>query len=135
MKLPGGREGGTKRVLIVDDDRESQRLLALILKRDGFAIVTAGGGSAALSSVAEEPPDLILLDCFMADMDGYEVAARLKGNPDTARIPIIMITAMDDAESRKRGLAAGIQGYIPKPIDHGELRKQVATLFSGSGDL
>lgn len=124
------KNGGSQHILVVDDDRESQRLLVLILGRMGFAMNTAGGGKEAFAKVAEHLPDLIILDYMMPDMDGYEVAAQLKSNAASANVPLLMITAMDDAESRRRGIAAGIHDFLAKPVDHVELRARVQQIFA-----
>ena len=92
------------RVLIVDDDRHNRQVLEVMLTPEGLLLQTAASGEEALAIVAEEPPDLILLDIMMPGMDGYQVAATLKGDLATTSIPVIMVTALDD---RERFLAAG----------------------------
>ena len=105
------------RILIVDDGADNRALLEVILGWEGFVILTAASGEEALASVAQQPPDLVLLDVMMPGMDGYEVAAKLKANPATVNIPIIMITGMPDDTSRRRGLSAGAVDIIAKPVE------------------
>ena len=79
--------------------------------------------------VAEEPPDLILLDIMMPGIDGYQVAAKIKGNRATANIPVIMVTALDDHKSRMFGLSAGAEDFLTKPVDRVELCTRVRNLL------
>ena len=109
------------RILVVEDDEDSREVLDIVLSHEGFLVVTAAGGEEALASVAQERPDLILLDGRMPGMDGYEVAAKLKGDPATQDIPIIMITGMTDDVSRLRALNAGAEGVIGKPIGRADV--------------
>jgi len=117
------------RILIVDDDDNNRQLLQILLAPEGYILVTAASGEEALASVAEQPPDLILLDVLMPGMDGYEVAAELKGNLTTKNIPVIMLTAMDDRDARPRWQSAGAQGFLNKPVDRAELCLRVRDLL------
>jgi diguanylate cyclase (GGDEF)-like protein len=108
-------------VLIVDDEPQNRRLLEALLLPEGYDTLTAANGEAALGLVAEHAPDLILLDIMMPGMDGYEVAAALKADPVTAGIPIIMVSAQGDRSARLRGLEAGAEDFLTKPVDRGEL--------------
>src|SRR5688572_18286056 len=92
------------RILIVDDERHNRELLEVILKAEGFRVVLASSGADALAIAAQQPPDLILLDIMMPEMDGYEVTATIKRNLGTKSIPIILITALDDRGAKMRGL-------------------------------
>ena len=89
----------------------------------------AASGEEALAMVAQQPPDLILLDVMMPGMDGYEVAGQIKGNLATKNIPIIMVTALDDREGRMRGLDAGAEDFLTKPVDRAELCVRVRNLL------
>ena len=119
----------TARVLIVDDERHNRDLLELMLAPEGYLLQTAHSGDAALAKVAERAPDLILLDVMMPGMDGYKVAARIKGDPATSAIPVIMVTALDDREARMLGLTAGAEDFLSKPIDRAELCVRVRNLL------
>lgn len=113
------------RVLVVDDNSSNRDLLARRLARDGHAVEVAPGGGEALAILQEGGFDLILLDILMPDMNGYEVLARLKGDPGTRNIPVIMISALDDIESIVRCIEAGAVDYLPKPFEPALLRARI----------
>lgn len=114
-----------KRILIVDDELIGRQLLEAILIREGFIIDMATNGSEALENVRNTIPDLILLDIMMPEMNGYETITALKKNKQTGNIPIILITALDDRDSRIKGLEAGAIDYIAKPFDRIELLAKI----------
>jgi PAS domain S-box-containing protein len=117
------------RVLIVDDERHNRELLEVMLGPEGLLLQTAASGEEALAKVALEPPDLILLDIMMPGMDGYQVAADIKGSIATKNIPVIMVTALDDRNARLRGLRAGAEEFLTKPVDRVELCVRVRNLL------
>jgi two-component system cell cycle sensor histidine kinase/response regulator CckA len=117
------------RILIVDDERLNRQLLQIMLTPEGFHLTTADSGEEAMAVVAHQPPDLILLDIMMSGMDGYQVSAKIKGNPATRNIPIIMITALDDRNARMLGLSAGAEDFLTKPVDRAELCVRVRKLL------
>jgi two-component system, cell cycle sensor histidine kinase and response regulator CckA len=117
------------RVLIVDDELLNRQLLEVMLMPEGLLLQTAKSGEEALAMVAEAPPDLILLDVMMPGLDGYQVAAKIKSNPATANIPVIMVTALDDRQSRMVGLSAGAEDFLAKPVDRVELCVRVRNLL------
>jgi signal transduction histidine kinase/DNA-binding response OmpR family regulator len=116
-------------VLIVDDEPRNRELLKVILAPEGFLILTAASGEEALSIVGQQAPDLILLDLMMAGMDGYEVAAKIKSDPSTKSIAVILVTALDDHSAKLRGLSAGAEDFLTKPIDRAELVARVRNLL------
>ncbi len=116
-------------VLIVDDERHNRELLEVMLAPEGFLLLTAANGEEAIALVARQPPDLILLDVMMPGMNGYQVAAKLKGDSATTQIPIIMITALDDRDAMMNGLAAGAEDLLTKPVNRAELRMRVKNLL------
>lgn len=115
-------------VLIVDDEPIGRATLEGLLRHHGYQLAFAANGQEALAQAATLMPDLILLDVMMPHMDGYEVCRRLRNNVHLADIPVIMITALDDRESRVRGIEAGADDYIGKPFDRVELRTRVSTI-------
>jgi putative two-component system response regulator len=116
-------------VLIVDDDKRSVALLETILQGLGYKTASAADGRIALRLVAAELPDLVLLDIMMPNMDGFETVARLKGNPRTKAVPVIMLTALDDPKSKLRALESGAEEVLTKPIDRAELTARVRNLL------
>jgi class 3 adenylate cyclase len=115
-------------VLVVDDDPDMVAYLALMLKREGMGVETAGSGEAALMHVMTSPPDLVLLDVMMPGMSGFDVCRQLKGDESTALIPIVLVTALEDSESRVRGIEAGADDFLSKPVRREELIARVKTL-------
>ncbi|MBI5437728.1 MAG: response regulator [Nitrosomonadales bacterium] len=116
-------------ILAVDDDEFNLKLLNKMLAVEGYAVRTAASGEEALASVAEQLPDLILLDVMMPGIDGFEVARRLKADARTRSIPIIMVTALEDRESRLKGLENGAEEFLTKPVGRAELQMRVKGLL------
>jgi CheY-like chemotaxis protein len=114
-----------KRILIVDDDSDALALISLTLRRRGYEIMTAPGGAEALEILAGDLPDLLLLDLMMPFMDGYEVCSRLRADPRTASLPIIMLTAKAQVASRIEGLRLGVDDYVTKPVHPDELVSRI----------
>jgi CheY-like chemotaxis protein/MinD-like ATPase involved in chromosome partitioning or flagellar assembly len=119
-----------EKLLIVDDEADTLRLVALMLERQGYEVLTAINGSAALEVISQEKPDLVLLDVMMPEMDGYEVARRLRADPETDDIPIIMFTAKTQVEDKITGLEAGADAYLTKPTQPRELFAQVKAVLA-----
>jgi CheY-like chemotaxis protein len=117
------------RILIVDDDGDNRELLRIILQSAGFVTRAASDGEEALLSVAADPPDVILVDLMMPGIDGYQLTAQLKQRSESKRIPVIMLSAMNDSATRKRALESGAAAYITKPIDRRELSEQVRSVL------
>jgi len=117
-------------IMVVDDDPDTVTVLSRYLQREGFAPIEAMSGPQCLKLVGEFHVDVILLDLMMPEMDGFEVVRALKGNPDTAEIPIIMITARDDMEARSEGMRVGVSDFLAKPV----FRKQLANRIKAQLD-
>lgn len=120
----------TGRILVVDDVKANVRLLEARLGAEYFDVRTASSGAEALSIVATWPCDIILLDVMMPGMDGFEVCRRLKADPRTAHIPVVMITALDRADDRIKGLRVGADEFLTKPVNDIALVARVKNLVS-----
>ena len=107
----------TARVLVVDDILSNVKLLEAKLAAEYFEVSTAFNGDQALARVASEMPDIILLDVMMPGMDGFEVCRRIKSDPKTAHIPVVMVTALDQPSDLVAGLDAGADDFLTKPVD------------------
>jgi len=118
----------TARVLVVDDIPANVKLLEAKLGAEYFDVVTAGSGPEALASIEKESPDIVLLDVMMPGMDGFEVCRRIKGNPQTAHLPVVMVTALDQVSDRVQGLEAGADDFLTKPVNDVALFARVRSL-------
>jgi len=116
-------------VLIVDDVPTNVMLVQAILKKEGYTLLTANSGKKALEMTDVHNPNLILLDIMMPEMDGFEVLQRLKENPKTNHIPVIIMSALSDMQSVVRGYQLGAVEYVTKPFQREELVKRVAHRF------
>jgi len=121
-----------EKILIIDDDVDTLRLVGLMLQRQGYEISAASNGSQGLAKALEERPDLILLDVMMPDMDGYEVARRLRKNPATQTVPILMFTAKTQLDDKVTGFEVGADDYLTKPTHPTELQSHVKALLARS---
>ncbi len=119
-----------EKILIIDDDVDTLRLVGLMLQRQGYDISAASNGTQGLTKAFEERPDLILLDVMMPDMDGYEVARRLRKNPTTSAIPILMFTAKTQLDDKVTGFEVGADDYLTKPTHPTELQAHVKALLA-----
>lgn len=117
------------RILIVDDIEANRRLLQAKLEAQYHSVLLASNGPQALDMAREHRPEIILLDVMMPGMDGYEVCRRLKADVATSHIPVVMVTALSDTEDRVRGLDAGAEDFLTKPVDDFLLTSRVNTLM------
>jgi two-component system cell cycle response regulator len=115
-------------LLIVDDEPGGREALEGLLLNQGYRLAFASGGQEAVDLISELLPDLILLDVMMPGMDGFAVCRHLRANPLTAEIPVLLVTALDDRETRLEGISAGADDFISKPYDRAELRLRVKTI-------
>ncbi|MEN9575238.1 MAG: hypothetical protein RL514_3093 [Verrucomicrobiota bacterium] len=115
-------------ILIVDDHAANRDTLTELLDNPDYRLVEAADGPEALKLAAELQPDLILLDVMMPEMDGFEMCRRLRADPKLAEVPVIMVTALDDRQSRIMGIGCGADDFVSKPFDRVELRMRVKTI-------
>ena len=118
----------TARVLVVDDILANVKLLEARLTAEYFEVVSAYSGAEALGKMEACDPDIILLDVMMPGMDGFEVCRKIKSNPRTAHIPVVMVTALDQPSDRVAGLDAGADDFLTKPVDDAALFARVRSL-------
>lgn len=120
------------RVLVVEDEPDIRNLVVFHLEREGFTSRTARTGPEALRQVKTSPPDLILLDLMLPELDGLEVCRRLRGDPATASIPVIMLTARGEEVDRVVGLELGADDYVTKPFSPKELMARIRAVLRRS---
>src|SRR5689334_2478730 len=118
-----------ERVLIVDDDPDIQRLVSYNFNRAGFEVITAPSGRTALESIQRQPPDLVVLDIMLPDIDGMEVCRTLRQHETTRTIPIIMLTARGEEIDRVIGFELGADDYVSKPFSPRELVLRAKAIF------
>ena len=129
MPVNNGPETVKHTVLIVDDDSVALDILEGHLASEGYNLILTSSGFEALRHLERDQPDLIVLDVMMPHLDGFEVCQRIKANGRWRHIPVILITGFWDQEQMDRGIAAGAESFLPKPIDGDELRSLVRLML------
>ena len=122
-----------KKILIVEDEESLLKLESILLTTKGYLVQGATTGLAALEAVASEPPDLILLDIMLPELDGFQVCDRIKKNRETKHIPIILLTAKKTPEDIARGKEVGAEEYITKPFKSAMVMSTIEELLKRNG--
>lgn len=120
----------TKKILIVEDDPGVLRATSFILEKEGYQIITAQDGLEGLKKAKEDNPDLLILDVMLPGIDGFEICHSLRGDPQTADMPILMFSAKGQESDKATGLKVGADEYITKPVDREVLINKVAAWLS-----
>ncbi len=118
-----------QRILVIDDMPRNAKLLDDMLTVKGYAVQTASSGAEGLEKVVSWKPDLVLLDIMMPEMDGYEVCRKIRANPETEILPVVLVTSLDPAQERIKGLEAGADDFLGKPVDPPSLLARVRSLL------
>ena len=117
-------------VLLVEDDADSRAIYGTVLRHSGFLVEEADDGEAAIKSVRLHRPDLVVMDAGLPGMDGWEATAMLKGDPETASVPIMLLTVHSQPSDLERAEAAGCDAYVLKPVDPASLAETVARMIA-----
>jgi len=125
----GQKQKTTPVVLVVDDNQQNRELLQAYLEDVDCRAIPANDGPEALEILAKDPPDLILLDVMMPKMSGFEVCRRIKNDPKTSDIPVIMVTALNEFGDIERGIDSGTDDFLSKPVNKLELLTRVKTML------
>jgi adenylate cyclase len=120
-------ESPSARLLVVDDNENNRDIVSRLLEREGYGVSTAENGAEALEQIKAQPPDLVLLDVMMPVMDGIEACKRIKDDPDSRLIPVVIMTALGQVDDRVRGIQAGADDFLTKPVNRGELLARIQT--------
>ena len=120
-------------VLVVEDDEMVADVVRINLEAEGFTVVHAPNGAAGLAAIAQQCPDLVLLDVMMPEVDGWTVLTRLRDDPATAKLPVIMLSAKAMPADQVRGYNLGANGYLPKPFSAPDLIEKVRHVLSDAG--
>jgi DNA-binding response OmpR family regulator len=112
---------GPTKILITEDEQELRQMLKLTMESAGYQVVTANNGREALERLNSDLPDVVLMDVMMPEMNGFDAMRKIKENPSTAHIPVVMLTALDDDASTAKGWKMGTSLYLKKPFVPGQL--------------
>jgi len=119
-----------EKILVVEDDPGALRLAQYVLQYEGYEVLTATNGLVGLKKAQTEQPDLVVLDVMLPGIDGFEICHRLRANPQTAQLPILMLSAKAQAVDKATGLKVGADDYLTKPADAAEIVRRVKKLLA-----
>jgi twitching motility two-component system response regulator PilG len=122
---------GKSLILIVEDEESLLKLESILLTSRGYQVRGVTSGENALREIAENRPDLVLLDIMMPGLDGFEVCRRIKSNPSTSSIPVVMLTAKKNSQDQAKGVEAGADAYLTKPFKSVRIMEVIEALLSG----
>lgn len=120
----------SKKVLIIEDDPSFLRAVSHIIEKEGYSVITASNGMTGLRMATESKPDLLILDVMLPGLDGFEICNRLRNEAQTAKLPIIMLSAKGQETDKTTGLKVGANEYLTKPIDRALLLEKVTSLLA-----
>ena len=135
MTQPEAAEVAGKRVLVVDDEKFVRELIKIKLSRSGLVVLEAANGLEAVEMAHTQRPDMILLDVMMPKMNGFEACEKLKTDPATARIPIVMLTARGEQANHEKGISLGATDYMSKPFSPQKLAELVIEILARASSI
>ncbi len=119
-----------KKILVVDDEKTTVELLKTVIESAGYECVSAGSGEEALEKIEAWGPALVFIDVMLPELDGISLCSKLKSNPKTRQIPVVMQTALTDASSIQSAYQSGAVDYIPKPFDSGTIQRKISYILN-----
>jgi DNA-binding response OmpR family regulator len=119
-----------KKILIIEDDPSFLRAVSHIVEKEGYNVTTASNGMTGLRMAKEDKPDLLILDVMLPGLDGFEICSRLRNEPETAKLPIIMLSAKGQEADRTTGLKVGADEYLTKPVNRELLLEKLTSLLA-----
>jgi two-component system alkaline phosphatase synthesis response regulator PhoP len=120
----------SKKILIVEDDPSFSRAVSHIIEKEGYDVISASNGLTGLRMAKEDKPDLLILDVMLPGLDGFEICSRLRADPQTAKLPIIMLSAKGQEADKTTGLKLGASEYLTKPVDRAVLLEKITALLA-----
>ena len=121
----------SKKILIIEDDPSFSRAINHIIEKEGYDVVSASNGMTGMRMAKEENPDLLILDVMLPGLDGFEICSRLRNDPETATLPIVMLSAKGQEADKTTGLKVGANEYLTKPVDRELLLGKITSLLGG----
>jgi CheY-like chemotaxis protein len=130
-----GKDRKKRSICIIEDEKETAELLCRFLEGRGYRALSVSDGPSGLERISSDHPDLVLLDLMMPGMSGFEVLSRLKSDPRTSRIPVLVCSALNDVGDVERCCQSGAEGYINKPFELDRIARKVGSLLASAGPI